>query len=49
MTSPRDSGITLPADTIAGVAELLTAIEGFLHTAHGSISLAACLRSQGAP
>jgi hypothetical protein len=49
MTSPRDSGITVPADTIAGLAELLTAIDGFLHTAHGSISLAAYLRSRGAP
>ncbi len=51
MTSQRQrtTDITMPMDTVAGLAELLTAINGFLHTAHASVSLAAYLRSCGAP
>jgi hypothetical protein len=51
MTSQRQrtTGAAMPMDTVAGLAELLTVIDGFLHTAHASVSLAAYLRSRGAP
>jgi hypothetical protein len=51
MTSPRQrkTDVTLPAETAAGLAELLTTIDVFLHTGHASCSLADWLRSRGAP
>ena len=47
MTVQRKTGITFPTETVVGLAELLTAIDGFLHTAHASVSLGAYLRSRG--
>lgn len=51
MTGPRQgkTEVALPAETVAGLAELLTVINEFLHTARASISLTGWLRSRGSP
>jgi hypothetical protein len=50
MTSrSRRKPVTLPAETAAGLAELLSVIDQFLRSGCGSVSLAGWLRSRGAP
>lgn len=51
MTGPRQgkTEVTLPAETVAGLVELLTATDEFLHTACASADLTGWLRSRGSP